>query len=190
MHTSNWTIKIKQFRLTKGLTQEQLAELSGLSLRTIQRFESGEIIPRRESLNRLSVALQVSKEEISESNLTEDKNFVTLIILSQLGFLVFPMGGIVLPGLIWMLWKEKDAKLNEVGKSVLNFQITWAIAFLIIFIGAMVRFALPIRLPVSIFGIIGFIGLYFYNLVFIVINFVNHQNGKKMVFKPTLTILR
>lgn len=191
MQISNLSKKIKDLRLIKGLTQEQLSDSSGLSLRTIQRIESGETIPRADSLKRLSVALDVSPDEIIDLGIKEDKNMLTILILSQLCFLVIPLGGgIIMPLIIWIRKRKMDNEINEAGKAILNFQVTWVIAFLIIFIGAMVRFVLPIRLPISIFGIIGFMGLYLYNLIFIIINITKHLNGTRVRFKPAITFLR
>ena len=39
-------IKIQELRKQKGMTQEDLADKTGLSVRTIQRIESGEVDPR------------------------------------------------------------------------------------------------------------------------------------------------
>jgi transcriptional regulator with XRE-family HTH domain len=47
--------KVKDLRTKQGLSQEELAEKTGLSLRTIQRIENGESIPRGDTLKRLSV---------------------------------------------------------------------------------------------------------------------------------------
>lgn len=46
------------------MSQDQLADVSGLSLRTIQRVESGDNIPRGDTLSRLATALQVTTEEV------------------------------------------------------------------------------------------------------------------------------
>jgi transcriptional regulator with XRE-family HTH domain len=58
--------RVKELRLKRGLSQDQLADISGLSLRTVQRVESGQNIPRGDTLSRLAIALQVSTEEIVE----------------------------------------------------------------------------------------------------------------------------
>lgn len=58
--------RIKELRLKRGMSQDQLADISGLSLRTIQRVESGQNIPRGDTLSRLASALQVTTEEIVE----------------------------------------------------------------------------------------------------------------------------
>ena len=57
---------LRQRRLFRGLTQEMLAESSGLGIRSIQGLERGETQPRRETLRRLAEALQLSAEQISE----------------------------------------------------------------------------------------------------------------------------
>lgn len=56
--------RIKEIRKRKGLTQEMLAENSGVSLRTIQRIEKGTSSPTSDTLNRISGALGVSPDEI------------------------------------------------------------------------------------------------------------------------------
>jgi non-specific serine/threonine protein kinase len=57
---------LKQWRLLRGLTQEVLAERSGLGIRSIQGLERGETQPRRETLRRLAEALQLPAEQISQ----------------------------------------------------------------------------------------------------------------------------
>src|SRR5215471_20553018 len=57
---------LRQRRLLSGLTQEMLAESSGLGIRSIQGLERGETQPRRETLRRLAEALQLSAEQITE----------------------------------------------------------------------------------------------------------------------------
>lgn len=53
---------IKQIRKEKGLTQKQLAKATEISVRTLQRFESGDRSPDYEFLKKLYVALGVSSE--------------------------------------------------------------------------------------------------------------------------------
>jgi transcriptional regulator with XRE-family HTH domain len=50
---------IKSLRKEKGLTQAELAELSGLSIRTMQRIENNEVNPSSYSLKMLSKALEI-----------------------------------------------------------------------------------------------------------------------------------
>ena len=57
---------ISDLRKQKGLTQEKLAELAGLNVRTIQRLESGEDASL-ETLRSIAVALDVEVIELFES---------------------------------------------------------------------------------------------------------------------------
>jgi transcriptional regulator with XRE-family HTH domain len=58
---------IRQRRLDKGWTQSQLAEYSGLSLRTIQRIEKGQK-PTVESQKALAAVFETSMSELSYNN--------------------------------------------------------------------------------------------------------------------------
>ncbi|MBO2010236.1 helix-turn-helix domain-containing protein [Hymenobacter negativus] len=53
------TERISTLRKSKGLSQEVLAEQSGVSLRTIQRMEQGDTVPRGHTLQALATALGV-----------------------------------------------------------------------------------------------------------------------------------
>ncbi|WP_299582413.1 helix-turn-helix domain-containing protein [uncultured Sunxiuqinia sp.] len=63
--------RIKQLRESKGLSQEELSEKAGLSLRTIQRMENGEGVPRGSTLKNLASSLDVSSDYFS--NLPQEK---------------------------------------------------------------------------------------------------------------------
>ena len=60
--------KIKELRVAKGLTQEQLAELAGVSLQHIGEIERGQGNPTLNSLVKLSDALDISLSELFENS--------------------------------------------------------------------------------------------------------------------------
>jgi uncharacterized Tic20 family protein len=186
--------KVKELRARGGLTQEQLADTSGLSLRTIQRIENGETVPRGDTLRRLAVALQVSPDEIIDWQILEDKNVLTMLNLSQLGFLAFPLLGIIIPLAVWILKKDKVKSVDEHGKAILNFQISWVILLFVFYIifGVNMIFHLGIRfsfLGTSFLGtIIG--GLYVYNVIVIIVNTIRIYNGKLIGYKPSFHFLQ
>lgn len=64
---------LKQLRLSRLLSQEQLAQMSGLSARTIQRIESGHT-PSLESLQSLASALEVDVATLNQENFMIDRN--------------------------------------------------------------------------------------------------------------------
>lgn len=179
--------RIYDFRKKKGYSQEQLAELSGLNLRTIQRIEKGETAPRGDSLQRLSKALETSPDELIDWVKKDDQSVLSLLNLSQLPFLIFPLLGILIPMTIWILQKDKVAKVHELGKSILNFQISWGLLFFS-FSGPLIYLRIPI-MPANVFAI-GTVILYLYNISIIIVNFFLIRKDKSTFYNPSLKILR
>src|SRR5690349_8023990 len=64
---------VKEARTAKGFTQKELAELSNISIRSIQRIENGEIAPRSYTLKTLAGVLGMSFEEMQEEKPAERK---------------------------------------------------------------------------------------------------------------------
>nr|WP_315469439.1 helix-turn-helix transcriptional regulator [uncultured Undibacterium sp.] len=63
---------LKQLRLSRHLSQDQLAQMSGLSVRTIQRIESGHK-PSVESLKCLASVLEVDISTLNQEQFMMDK---------------------------------------------------------------------------------------------------------------------
>lgn len=59
--------KIAELRKAKGLTQEELVEKCNLSIRTIQRIESGEVTPRSYTIRIIFAALDCNIYDSSEN---------------------------------------------------------------------------------------------------------------------------
>ena len=55
---------IKEIRISKGFTQSELSEKSGIAVRTIQRIENSEVTPSIYSLNAIGAALEVKLNEV------------------------------------------------------------------------------------------------------------------------------
>lgn len=64
---------LKQLRLSRHLSQEQLAQMSGLNVRTIQRIESGQKASV-ESLKCLAAALEVDIPTLEQEKFVMDKH--------------------------------------------------------------------------------------------------------------------
>ena len=173
------------------MSQEVLAEESGLSLRTIQRVENGETNPAGESLKRLSNALNVNPDELIDWAIKEDKKYLTFLNLSALTFLFFPMLGILVPFILWTSKKGKIKNINKLGKNLINFQITWTL--ILFFIPFLMFLFTKIELLESltlnlIFTIIGI--MYFLNLIFILLNTLRISNEKEVFYYPQIKFLR
>ena len=63
---------LKQLRIGRYLSQEQLAQMSGLNVRTIQRIESGQNASV-ETLKCLAAALEVDIDTLNQERYTMDK---------------------------------------------------------------------------------------------------------------------
>ena len=64
---------LKQLRISRNFSQEQLASMSGLNVRTIQRIESGQK-PSLESLKCLASVLEVDVSTLNQETFMIDKN--------------------------------------------------------------------------------------------------------------------
>ena len=56
--------RLRAWRKKAGMTQEELANLVSVSLRTVHRWEFGERTPRMEEIQRLAAALHVTEAEL------------------------------------------------------------------------------------------------------------------------------
>ena len=117
---------IKKLRIKKGITQEELADLTELSARTIQRIENGEVDARAYTLQMIARALEVDfsifTENVSGGNEDSEevnkRNWLALIHLSGLLPLFFPTV---------IIWDRKKAEIKEITEhyhSVIRFQLT------------------------------------------------------------------
>ncbi|GGM94265.1 hypothetical protein GCM10010967_29360 [Dyadobacter beijingensis] len=130
--------KIRTLRKSKGLSQEALAEMAGINLRTLQRIENGDTIPRGETLRLLAQALGVEVETFSADTFTvpvaippapviDDPGALKLLNLSALSLWVMPFGNVLLPLAFWIYKRNSVAGVAEFGKRVLQFQIAWTV---------------------------------------------------------------
>jgi transcriptional regulator with XRE-family HTH domain len=67
--------KISDLRKQKGLTQEELVDKCNISVRTLQRIESGEVTPRSYTVKTILAALEYDLSKISGSDDTIGQNF-------------------------------------------------------------------------------------------------------------------
>jgi len=74
--------RIKEIRLKKGLSQEELAEASKVNLRTIQRIENNETKPREKTLQLIFNALEIEIIEPEKKRI--DKYQVWTLFLTSI----------------------------------------------------------------------------------------------------------
>ena len=201
MKNSELAQRIKDLRIRRGLSQEKLSDTAQINLRTVQRIESGETDPRGDTLKRIANALNVTPDELIDWTEQEDKGFLAFFNLSALSFMVFPLLGIIVPLAIWILKKDKIKYANEMGKRLLNFQITWSLLVFLVY--AFLFFGLIFHVDFKLpgFGLEGFGGsklmlvmltpvLYIVNGAFVITNSIRSYQGKRVFYKPAIRFLR
>ena len=119
--------RLTELRGKLNFTQQELAQKSGVSVRTIQRIEAGGQI-KGHTLNVISEALNVNKSDLiikkdSERN-NNDIPFLKLINFSSLPFVMIPLASIFVPILIIFLKKKN---LTSITKQIISIQILWNI---------------------------------------------------------------
>lgn len=148
---------VQLLREEKHLTQTELAEKAGLSLRTIQRMEAGNI-PKGFTLKALAAALDTDPEKLIEKEDDIKVDRAKLINLSALAGIIIPFGGIIFP--VLLTYKTKDSTSKELGKNIIGIQIILAVIMSVMMIvSPFIQKVYPVRFPLFIIPLIGFIGL-------------------------------
>lgn len=140
---------IKELRLKKGITQEDLAAKTDISVRTIQRIENGDVDPRAYTLQSIAAALEVdfeilanSEPELNAANEKENSKWLPLLHLSGLFLLIIP------PILVWV-WKRDEVKdIRKHAIDVINFQLSMSL-YILPFV---LFFSPPILLVLGLFS--------------------------------------
>ena len=132
--------RISSLRKSKGLSQESLAEVTKISLRTIQRIESDSTTPRLYTLKAIATALDVSIEDFATETVGAPNDDLRLINFSTLSVVVLPVVHIFI---VLFASRKQTQQMSLAGKRILSFQILWTIATaLLIIIIPMLQFTL------------------------------------------------
>jgi len=177
--------KLKEVRKTKGLSQEELADLAKINLRTIQRIESNKSEPRGNTINQICNVLEINIEDILDYGKEEDNNYLVFFHLSVISALLIPLGNLLVPYILWTNKKDKVIGLNSIGINLLNFQIIFtAITSIAIVLSALMKI---LHIGSYHYALPGSIMLYFLlNLILPIIFGIRMRNGKKELLYPKL----
>ena len=239
--------RILTIRKSRGLSQEMLAEQSGVSLRTIQRVEQGDTVPRGHTLQALAAALGVALDDFRAAPVTPppaplpaaaeppaeappylpetpaaaaapirspgfgavvsgwppvlvtrpapapalrpDPEFLQLLNLSALSFLVLPLLNIVVPLLLWRRRRHQVEHAAQVGRRVLGFQILWQVAttltyLLLVVVHWVAAKYFQARLPGTFLGV--FIASYVLNVAVVGYEALRLRRGRLDVYPVRL----
>lgn len=125
--------KISKIRKQKGMSQEELSDLSKINLRTLQRIEKDENHPSGNTLRLICETLQINIEEILNYGKIEDNNYLMFLHLSIISNVIIPLGNIIIPLILWLNKRESIINVDKQGKNILNFQILFSIVSNLLF---------------------------------------------------------
>ncbi|WP_421823735.1 helix-turn-helix domain-containing protein [Flagellimonas oceanensis] len=176
--------KLTEYRNKINLTQEELSKKSGVSIRTIQRIESG-IEPKGYTLRALAKALDINEKELiknNDLNQEPNSNFVNLINLSSLLVVFIPIASFVLPLIIAIIKKQ----LNSLTKQIITIQILWSIIMIVVYlIGS---FVFVVELGRNIGMLFTFL-LILLNTFIILRNSIELKKKNRLYFKLKFSIM-
>ena len=116
---------IKELRIKKGMTQEELADKTEVSIRTIQRIENGEVDPRAYTLQMIAKALDIDFSMFAENETDKSHEVQKVNNSNWLGLLHFSgVVPLIFPTVI--LWNQKKNKIKGITnhyRAVISFQL-------------------------------------------------------------------
>jgi len=140
---------LKEHRLAKHLSQKELADRSGISLRTIQRVEKNESACSPYVIRTLCETLGIEVNSLLQSSGEDSEAFQELIVesvptsrylkyinFSSLSVLLFPFLNLVVVTGTYLILKKRFVIQNDraTAQKILSFQILWSVITLIILI--------------------------------------------------------
>lgn len=183
--------KLSKARKRKGISQELLAENASISLRTIQRIETGRVSPRPHTLKTLAETLGVAIEDLHTDPIAPPEQsehvIATLrsINFSALTGLVIPLSNLVFTIILWRQ-NRNNALVKEAGKKIIGFQLLWTLAMLLlVFLIPMLQYSILQsyvigRFPPTI--IMVYVVMLLINLFFTIRTAVQLQKGKLNIY--------
>jgi len=181
--------KLKSIRESRNLTQEELSEKSGVSVRTIQRIESGNE-PKGYTLRVLAKALAIEEKELltqevqEENKGAEEEVFVSysslkLINLSSILFVVIPPLNILVPLILMVIMKPP----KSLAKQIISVQILWTIIAPIVFMsGVFLKLGRQFTLVIMILIVLS-------NVFIILRNAVEIDRNQRLYYKLNFSLL-
>ncbi|MAZ27062.1 MAG: XRE family transcriptional regulator [Cytophagaceae bacterium] len=171
-------------RKLKGFTQEELAERTQVTVRTIQRIEKGDVNPHLQTVKLLAAALDVDVDDLLPLEDPKEEAVTTkwLLLLhgSPLIGFVIPLFNVLIPLFLWIHKRDDNPIYDLHGKKVVNFQITVLLAYVLSFI---------MLVTVEGFGFFAFILVLPFCVITVLVNVIYVVNSHKCYY-PAIPFLR
>jgi len=109
----------------------------------------------------------VQEQQLAVASEADRKQWLLFCHLSPLAGFIIPFGGIIASIVIWQTKKDEMPEIGEEAKEALNFQITYAIAFMVC-----------IPLCFICIGYFIALGLFVADLILMIFGIISASNGK------------
>lgn len=185
--------RLKYIREQQNLTQEELSEKSGISVRTIQRIEAG-TSPKGYTLKTLAKVLAIQEAELTGEKTVSTENAennqalqdpvtdyskIKLVNLSSILFVVLPPLNILAPLILAGVLKQR----NPLIKQIVSVQILWTILAPIVFIlGIFLKLGRKFTLVLMIVIVLS-------NIFIILRNVAEIDKRKKLYYRLKFSII-
>lgn len=165
------SMNIKELRNKQNFSQEGLAKVSGVGLRTIQRIENGEVIPQKQTLQKLAATLNVQVEDIKTNLDSNELGFLKRMTVLASVLFVQPLLSI----LVIVAIRGTNKSLSKTSKKYLTKLVLGQGAILLLLVATSmlvinsVEFSnnigylkASVTLFVVAFSMVGFLNYYLY----------------------------
>jgi len=182
--------KIAVARKLKGLTQEELADLSQITVRTIQRIEAGTNTPQSFTLKAIAKALDIEYESLINPEpetstitpATDDlRHFMILFNFSCFTYIIIPWLHSLVPMYILKKRTAITAGAIQYGRAIIRRQVYWVITLHLALLAVFGYNYAVVRLTGNKGGVIAYIWplllLYFANALLIL---YQHKQIRKL----------
>jgi len=106
----------------------------------------------------------------------EERDWGIALHLSALAMHIIPFGNILGPLIIWSSKRDRSAYLDQQGREVLNFHISWTVGLILAVIMQVIAIASGIKIVIPLLILTG-IGYYFGMLYFIIVAALRASDG-------------
>ncbi len=177
---------IVQHRQLKGITQEELAYASKVSARTIQRIESGAVVPHPQTLKLIAGALELdystfARQEPTDNRPVNDLSLLPLLHVLPLIGIAVPFLNILLPLILWIMKKDLHPEYDIQGRQSINFQIGMTLFAVLAIVLLIVYF--PVGFPLLIV-------VYAYAIVLCILNTIRAVRRDPVKYPLSIPFLK
>ena len=126
---------------------------------------------------------QADNQQHADQETASDNNAINqeamIIQLSALSGYIVPLGSLIVPVVLWLVWREKDPYLDEMGREAVNFQLTMLVYYCICFVLFLVLIGFLLIFAAMIF-----------HIAYIIVGAVQTSRGVNFRYPMTIRFFR